>query len=63
MKKIYALYKGEKNICDGTIAEIAKFIGTSKDSVYCYKSPSHVKKAKENAYKLVFIGVENEKIK
>lgn len=58
-KKIYALYKGETNICDGTIEEIAKRVGKTRNILYCYKSPSKVKKNKGNRYELVYIGEEH----
>lgn len=58
MKKIYAVYKGETNLYDGTLKEIAKYLNKSLRAVYCYKSPSKVKKHKSNALELVFIGVE-----
>ena len=58
MKKIYALYKGERNICDGTIKEIATKLNKTYSAVCCYKVPAKVKKHKGNALELVFIGVE-----
>lgn len=59
-KRIYALYKGEINICDGTIREIAKKTGKSINCIQCCKSPSKIAIHKENAMELVFIGYEPE---
>ena len=58
MKKIYAIYKGETNLCDGTIPEIAKKLKKSRNNIQCLKSPSKVKRNKGNRLELVFIGVE-----
>ena len=58
MKKIYAIYKGETNLCDGTLTEIAKKLKKTRNNIYCLKSPSKVKKSKGNRLELVYIGIE-----
>lgn len=58
MKKIYAIYKGETNLCDGTLTEIAKKLKKTRSNIYCLKSPSKVKANKGNRLELFFIGVE-----
>ena len=43
--KIYALYKGDTNICDGTLVEIAKFLNILPESVAYYRTPAYARKA------------------
>ena len=43
--KIYALYKGDTNICDGTLTEIAKYLSISPKSVAYYRTPAYARKA------------------
>ena len=43
--KIYALYKGDTNICDGTLAEIAKYLNILPESVAYYRTPAYARKA------------------
>ena len=43
--KIYALYKGDTNICDGTLTEIAKYLNISPNSVAYYRTPAYARKA------------------
>lgn len=53
-KKIYSLYKGETNFTDGTIDEIANYLGTSRKTVHYYKSPSYISRTnEEKAWRLV----------
>ena len=44
MAKIYALYKGEEYIADGTLDEIAEKTGLKKSSLKWMKAPSGKKK-------------------
>lgn len=39
--RIYALYRGELNICDGTAEEIAEQTGLSVETIKFYASPSY----------------------
>lgn len=57
-RKVYALYKGDVNICDGTIKEIALFLHTTESNVRCWKSRQA--KNKGNRYELVYLGTEEE---
>ena len=44
MKKEYAVYKGEKLLCIGTVDEIAKEFNVKK-TVYFWASPANIKRA------------------
>lgn len=68
-QRIYALYHGDENVCDGTISEIAEHEGVKRDSIYylttpCYRrrveSLCHGDMAKSNAKILVLIDEEEE---
>ncbi len=37
--KIYALYKGDELMCEGTVREIAKQMNLTSDHVYKMKTP------------------------
>lgn len=64
MKRIYALYKGDKWITDGTRKEIAEFIGVKPRTITYYMSNVHAKRGKsENRPKVIFIGYDEEMIK
>ncbi len=39
-KKIYALYEGERNICDGTLYEISKKTGMAMKTLLWMTRPS-----------------------
>lgn len=45
MAQIYALYKGDVNLCDGTIEEIAQKAGLRPKTVYFYSTPGYQKRA------------------
>lgn len=57
-RKVYVLYKGDVNICDGTIKEIAEYLHTTESNVRCWKSRQA--KNKGNRYELVYLGTEEE---
>lgn len=44
MDRIYALYKGDDFICDGTITEIARKTGKTRNSLYWMTSPAYKKR-------------------
>lgn len=46
MKKIYALYKGEEILADGTIKEIAEKMGIKEKSLRFYRTPTYQHRAK-----------------
>lgn len=39
-KTIYAMYKGDENVTDGTLDEIAAMTGLAVSTLQMYKSPS-----------------------
>ena len=43
--KIFALYRGDTNICDGTINQIAKYMNISPKTVSHYRTPAYERKA------------------
>ncbi len=45
---IYAVYKGEENICDGTLQEIAERLHTKIRTVQFYASPTYKKRIKSD---------------
>ena len=52
-EKIYALYRGDEYICDGTIEEVAKKQGVKVETIYFYKSPTYKKRTKGRGYLLI----------
>lgn len=46
MKKIYALYKGEKYICDGTLYQLANFLGVKERTIRFYMTPTYEKRGR-----------------
>ena len=55
--KIYALYKGETNLCDGTIEQLAQYLKVKPSTIYFYTTKANRKRNK-NGYRVVYIGVE-----
>jgi len=59
MTKIYALYKGDKYITDGTRKEIAEYLGIKEKTVMFYGTPTYQKRCKgNNNKKVICIGKE-----
>lgn len=61
MKKlrIYALYKGEQWLTDGTKQELADYLGVKVRTIDFYMSPTYEKRNNGfNNYKVIFVGVE-----
>lgn len=58
MKKIYALYKGEKNLKDGTKQELAEYLKVKIRTIDFYLSKVHERRSKNNSYKVIYIGEE-----
>lgn len=46
--RIFALYKGDTYIMDGTVSEIAARLGISEFSVRMYHTPTYQKRTKSN---------------
>ncbi len=44
-KVIYAVYKGEDFLCEGTAKECADYLGVKAKTIYWWKSPANCKKA------------------
>lgn len=53
MRREYALYKGEKLIASGSIAEIAKVQGVKPATIVFYMSPTYQKRIKKNGLRLI----------
>ena len=61
MKKIYALYKGDEQLAEGTLDELTKKFNVKKKTLLFYQSPVHsIKRNKGN--RRVLVRVEWEKI-
>lgn len=39
--RIYALYKGDKYVCDGTLGELSKVTGLKPETLYFYSMPTY----------------------
>ena len=60
MKKIYALYKGEELLADGTSREIALKLGIKESTVLFYHTPTYHKRSKsDNCRVLILIDTED----
>lgn len=46
-KRIYALYHGDKNVCDGTLAEIAEHEGIKYETARYMTSPCYRRRIAE----------------
>lgn len=46
MKKIYALYKGDKYICDGTLYQLASYLGVKERTIRFYMTPTYNKRGR-----------------
>lgn len=65
MNHIYALYKGEQNLADGTLAEIARKTGKTYNTLKWMTYPSYKKRLQEQSHRsgvleLVDLGEEND---
>lgn len=61
MKRIYALYKGDNYLTDGTKKELAEYLKVKIRTIDFYLSPTYVKRGKGingNRKKVVYLGVE-----
>jgi hypothetical protein len=57
--KIYALYQGETNLCDGTIDDIAMIRRVKRETIKWLKTPSGIKRSGKTGLALVLIGSED----
>ena len=65
MNHIYAIYKGEQNLADGTLAEIARKTGKTYNTLKWMTYPSYKKRLQEWSHRsgvleLVDLGEEND---
>lgn len=65
MSRIYALYKGEQNLADGTLEEIARKTGKTYRSLKWMTYPIYKRRIQQRIHKigvleLVDIGEEND---
>ncbi|OFI49552.1 hypothetical protein BG261_02945 [Floricoccus tropicus] len=59
MVKIYSLYRGEENLCDGTLEEIAELMQMKVKSLKYFGYPAYCKRTNEaTSFRLVYIGEE-----
>ena len=58
-KRIYALYKGETNLADGTILEIAERTGKSIASIRYMTFPIYNKRANNSENRLIMVYLED----
>ncbi len=61
--KIYAVYKGEQNLIDGTIKECAKFLGVKEETIRFWNSRAYkerIKKYKRSKQPMLAIVIEEE---
>lgn len=59
--RIYALYKGDNNLIDGTIKELAQFLKVKEKTILFYNSQTYKNnriKDYSNRYVVVYIGKE-----
>lgn len=59
-RQIYAAYKGDDNLADGTAKELAQKLGIEVDTLYFLASPSGHKRNKGN--KLIIIKLDKEEV-
>lgn len=59
--RIYALYKGDNNLIDGTVKELAQFLKVKEKTILFYNSPTYKNnrvKDYSNRYIVIYIGKE-----
>lgn len=57
-KNIYAIYKGEDFLFEGTAAECAEHFGFKKETIWWLSTPSNLKRNKNN--RIIAIKIEEE---
>lgn len=56
--KIYALYKGDKWLCEGTVEELSKKRGVLKSTILYYGTASYQKRSVKGKNRLALVRVE-----
>ena len=56
MKKVYALYKGDKWLTDGTKYQLARYLNVKMRTIEFYMSPTYAKRGiGKNRKKVIFL--------
>ncbi|CAH1857247.1 hypothetical protein [Convivina praedatoris] len=58
MDRIYALYKGDEYICDGTITEIASKTGKTRNTLYWMTSNTYKKRISRGKNRLQMVELD-----
>ncbi|RHW38723.1 hypothetical protein D1B33_07570 [Lysinibacillus yapensis] len=56
--KIYAAYRGEEYLTDGTKEELAQYLGVKRTTIQFYMTPSWLKRTSERALRIVALDDE-----
>lgn len=59
-KRIYALYKGDDLICDGTIREISRKTGKTVDHLKWMTYPTYAKRIEGRPNRQVLVSLDDE---
>lgn len=59
-RQIYAVYRGEENLGDGTAEELAKKLNVSEKTIYC--STTAARRERDKGKRLVVIKLGKEEI-
>lgn len=51
--RIYALYRGEEYLTDGTQEELAQYSGVKRKTIQFYTTPSWLKRSSEKALRVI----------
>ncbi|MDA5607120.1 hypothetical protein [Pasteurella multocida] len=58
-RQIYAVYRGEKNLGDGTAEELAKKLNVTKERIYSMSTPHSTKRDKGQRLVIIKLGKED----
>lgn len=59
-KKVFALYKGDSFIADGTIREISKLSGKSTDFLRYMTTPTYKKRCINSKNRLILVSLDED---
>ncbi|HWL13681.1 MAG TPA: hypothetical protein VNQ57_11875 [Ureibacillus sp.] len=51
--RIYALYRGDEYLADGTQEELAQYLGVKRKTIQYYLTPSWLKRSSEKALRVI----------
>ncbi|ARU65463.1 hypothetical protein FWK45_08765 [Histophilus somni] len=60
-RQIYAAYRGEINVADGTAEELAMKLGVKTKTVYKWATPSHHRRNK--GQQIIIVKLDKEEVK